>query len=76
MHLNLFLLLVVIGPLGPFLFAEGQEFGGYVKIHACVVCACAMKLSPTTYSDKFPYHVPFYIYYAGAACAQDRSPIG
>ena len=29
---HLVLLLVLIDPLGSFLFAEGQEFGGYVCI--------------------------------------------
>ena len=38
---NLVLLLVLIGPL---LFAEGQEFGGYVDVvYICGVCACPQR---------------------------------
>ena len=29
------LLLALVATLGPFLFAEGQEFGGYVDVPVC-----------------------------------------
>ena len=38
---KLVLLLVLIGPLALHLFAEGQEFGGYMAVTAvCVVLGC------------------------------------
>ena len=42
---KLVLLLVLIGPLALHMFAEGQEFGGYVSVTVvCVVLGCGEHL--------------------------------